>query len=166
MELVVWGIQRLQLTGERVILCTVHCTVFFVQCTLYSAVQCSARHQACPSDQQRSAERCSHGNWEQVQDTQLFQSLIMPILFATPTHPHHHHHHDHNPRCHHSLKSTVYIYSEYAWLLNVNLKQLDSFNIIMLLLCFSLPIMNFLGSFGDSSEVILSASLSLMQIWR
>ena len=25
---------------------------------------------------------CSHGNSEQVQDTQLFQSLIMPILFS------------------------------------------------------------------------------------
>ena len=67
----------------------------------------TVRHRACPADQwagytvqccavQRGIKRvhltsssswcraqpCSHGNCEQVQDTQLFQSLIMPILFS------------------------------------------------------------------------------------
>ena len=70
-ELVLWSIQRLQLTSERVILCS---SLFTVHCS----VQCSVR--GIKRVHLTSAQPCSHGNLEQVQDTQLFQSLIMPIL--------------------------------------------------------------------------------------
>ena len=68
-HLILCGIERVQLTSERVILC--------------SAVQRGIKrvHLTSSSSWCR-AQPCSHGNCEQVQDTQLFQSLIMPILFS------------------------------------------------------------------------------------
>ena len=125
-ELVVWSIQRLQLTSERVILCS---SLFTVHCS----VQCSARHQACPSDQRAAVFSRELG-------AGAGHSTISVTNYANPRHPppthhhHHHHHHHHNPHRHHSHIVRFIIRTWYSLvnmlgffqLLNVNLKQLDS----------------------------------------